>query len=46
MNTIGVRRDYSDDYIIDENGNIKGIPTYQKIKLIPIIPSVSYTWLF
>lgn len=45
MNTIAVRRDYSSDYIFD-NGNIISIPKFQKIKLIPIIPSVSYTWLF
>lgn len=36
LNTIGIRRTYT-------NNNI---PTFQKIRLLPIIPSVSYTWQF
>lgn len=43
MNTIAVRLDYSDH--VAPNGQSYG-PTFQKIKLLPIIPSVSYTWLF
>lgn len=46
MNTIGVRRDYSDRIEYDKNGNIMLLPAFQKIKLIPLIPSVSYTWIF
>lgn len=41
MNTIAVRRDSNFSY----EGNAS-VPVFQKIKLIPIIPSVSYTWLF
>lgn len=44
MNTIAVRRDYN--FRFDGNGNVVPLPVFQKIKLIPVIPSVSYTWLF
>ncbi len=50
MNTIAVRLDYSTKvYAANiQNGyysySLK--PTFQKLKLIPTIPSVSYTWLF
>lgn len=46
MNTITVIRDYSDSYSYDENGNLTFKPVFKKLRLIPIIPSVSYTWLF
>lgn len=36
MNTIGIRRAYNDE----------GKPVFQKVALLPIIPSFSYTWLF
>ncbi len=36
MNTVAIRRSTTDD----------GRPVFQKVKLIPIIPSISYTWLF
>lgn len=36
MNTIAIRRSY------DKMGN----PVFQKVKLLPIIPSISYTWQF
>lgn len=36
MNTVAVRRSY------DRNYN----PVFQKVKLLPIIPSISYTWQF
>ncbi len=36
MNTVAIRRSITDD----------GRPVFQKVKLIPIIPSISYTWLF
>ncbi len=35
LNTVAIRRDYRD-----------GKPVFQKVKLLPIIPSVSYTWQF
>lgn len=47
MNTIAVRRDYSDNPTYDPvTGKTDYLPVFQKIKLIPVIPSVSYTWLF
>lgn len=50
MNTIAIRMDYSEKptYIYDGEGweHIVYKPVFQKIKLIPVIPSVSYTWLF
>ena len=36
MNTIGIRRTY----------NKNGKPVFQKVAILPIIPSFSYTWLF
>ncbi len=36
MNTIAIRRAY------DNRNN----PVFQKVKLLPVIPSISYTWLF
>lgn len=49
MNTIAVKRDYKDvfDYDID-NGNliITTVPVFKKVKFLPIIPSISYTWQF
>lgn len=47
LNTIAVRLDYSNN--VEWNPETKDYdlkPAYQKIKLIPLIPSVSYTWLF
>lgn len=50
MNTIAIRMDYSDHqlYPVNINGYMtyRSIPVFQKIKLIPTIPSFSYTWLF
>ncbi len=47
MNTIAIIRDYSNSsYDYDQYGNIDHKPAFKKLKLIPIIPSVSYTWLF
>ena len=47
MNTIVIKRGYS---TITEN-TPEGLrydskPTFQKVKFLPVIPSVSYTWLF
>lgn len=36
MNTVAIRRTY------DDNNN----PVFQKVKLLPLIPSISYTWQF
>ncbi len=36
LNTIAIRRDITD----------WGDPVFQKVKLLPIIPSISYTWVF
>ena len=50
MNTIGVYAEYSDkNYYEYPSGwgtqhDLK--PVFKKIKLLPVIPSVSYTWLF
>lgn len=42
MNTITIVRDYNFNYT---NGFSRE-PVYKKIKLIPLIPSVAYTWIF
>lgn len=39
VNTIAVRRDYAAK-------DLSGRPVFQKVKLLPIIPSISYTWIF
>lgn len=36
LNTVAIRRTY----------NRKGVPVFQKVKFLPIIPSISYTWQF
>lgn len=36
MNTVAIRRAY----------DIQGRPVFQKVKLLPVIPSISYTWRF
>ena len=52
MNPIAVVRDYDDIYTgswetpSGENAHNYTKPVFKKLKLIPIIPSVSYTWLF
>ncbi|MDE7412788.1 MAG: TonB-dependent receptor [Muribaculaceae bacterium] len=43
LNAIAVVRDYS-DIRNEETGDYP--PVFKKLRLIPIIPSVSYTWLF
>jgi hypothetical protein len=37
MNTIAYRQGWNEK---------QGRPIYQKLHLLPIIPSVSYTWIF
>ena len=54
MNTISIDTGYSDskyEWVEVKDGlweyvYIPGKPVFQKLKLIPIIPSVSYTWIF
>lgn len=41
MNVIAVRRDVTDNYIPNKPDEV-----FQHVRAIPIIPSVSYTWLF
>lgn len=47
LNTIGVRRAWRDERVVDATGShLVSRPVFQKVKLLPIIPSISYTWLF
>lgn len=50
MNVIAVRRDYSDSYGIvtgpDGSVSYTSRPVFQYVRLLPFIPSVSYTWEF
>ncbi len=51
MNTIAIRKGYEEngEWVENEDGlwqQVWGKPKFQKLKLIPIIPSVSYTWIF
>lgn len=47
-NVIGVRREikYNTRYMPDGTWQITTVPVFQSISLLPIIPSVSYTWIF
>lgn len=47
MNTIGIRREYEE--VIERIGTdiyITTKPVFQRVKLLPVIPSISYTWQF
>lgn len=47
MNTIAVRRSYRDMTEYTPNGVYHtAVPVFQKVKLLPILPSISYTWQF
>lgn len=48
MNTIAIRRGHTDSAWINSNTGYHwdSHPVFQKVKLLPIIPSISYTWLF
>lgn len=47
MNTIAVRRGHRDiTEITPEGMRYTSKPVFQKVKLLPIIPSISYTWTF
>ncbi len=47
MNVIGIKRGSKDkSYMTPEGYVLDSKPAFQKIKLLPIIPSISYTWEF
>jgi outer membrane receptor protein involved in Fe transport len=49
MNTVAVVRGYSDTYlesITDYGYFYKNKPVFKQLRLLPIIPSISYTWKF
>ncbi len=46
MNVIAVDREYADTNYDSWSGHYEVRPIFRKIKLLPIIPSVSYTWTF
>ena len=47
MNTIALRRSYRDVKIETPTGtSYNSYPVFQKVSLLPIIPSISYTWEF
>lgn len=46
MNIIAIKRDYKDEWIQNPNGSYSLISTFKKVKLLPILPSISYTWEF
>lgn len=47
MNVIGVRRGQKDKYVSDGMGSAwVSDPIFQKISILPVIPSISYTWIF
>ncbi len=47
MNTIAIKRGYWDVVEITPDGvSYTAHPVFQKVKLLPIIPSISYTWQF
>lgn len=47
MNTIAIRRGYKDNLVQTPfGGSWESHPVFEKVKLLPIIPSISYTWQF
>lgn len=47
LNTIAIRRAYKEVHEMTEYGYVgSSVPVFQKVKLLPIIPSISYTWQF
>ncbi len=47
MNTVAVRRGTRDIVVTTPGGSyITGEPVFKRVKLLPVIPSISYTWLF
>lgn len=47
MNTVAVKRGYRDVTVTTQNGvYTTSEPVFKRVKLLPVIPSISYTWLF
>ncbi|MDE5940808.1 MAG: hypothetical protein K2H14_01725, partial [Muribaculaceae bacterium] len=47
MNTVAIRRGFKETAEITPNGVAhRSEPVFQKVKLLPVIPSISYTWQF
>lgn len=47
LNTIAITRGYKETIERTPEGvKYTTVPVFQKVKLLPIIPSISYTWLF
>lgn len=46
MNTVAIRRTYKVTGGSSWNSEMVVRPVFQKVKLLPIIPSISYTWQF
>lgn len=47
LNTIAIRRSTREIVRITPDGiNYTSVPVFKKVKLLPIIPSISYTWKF
>jgi hypothetical protein len=47
MNTVAIMRGTKDVVVSSANSYyIKSEPAFKRVKLLPIIPSISYTWLF
>lgn len=47
MNTVAVKRG-TRDITVSKPGEhyITSEPVFKRVKLLPVIPSISYTWLF
>lgn len=47
MNTVAVKRG-TQDIAVSKPGEyyITSEPVFKRVKLLPVIPSISYTWLF
>ena len=47
MNTVAVKRGTRDVEVSTPNEYyITSEPVFKRVKLLPVIPSISYTWLF
>lgn len=47
MNTVAVKRgEQKVEHITPDSYSISYQPVFKKVKLLPVIPSISYTWLF
>ncbi|MDE5595693.1 MAG: hypothetical protein K2I89_09010, partial [Muribaculaceae bacterium] len=48
MNTIGIRYGYREYVETRPNGQVcyMSKPVFQRVKFLPVIPSISYTWQF